>query len=185
MSLSTIIQLRLEMLIEHIKGGEQVVIGPKSKLGVPPIGWQDQFIKTEFLLRLNDNENGFTDLFEGKKKLAKSDVKEGTNIGDLATSIAAISEIKTVAQYEIKMRERVRLGLRAILAAKKGVPAQSVMPGDQIRQYFDLANQGEARTLTRSVNGEFRKYLLTPLALSELDTTVATLQNRVTYHTIA
>lgn len=183
MALSTILRLRLEMMIERLKNGDQINISPGSKLGLPPIGFDDTFLKGEFVLRLNDNEIGFADLLD--KPIAKSDVGQDKKVSELVATISEKSHIKTEKQYETKMRERARLGLRTLLGKEKGVTPDSVLPTHKVRDYFNLAQESEAKRLAASINEELRKYLLTRVRPSELDALVSTVEQRIVLHAIA
>lgn len=184
MALSRIVELRFTMMIERIKGEElESEVAGGSKLGDPPIKFDAEYLKFEFLERVNGNALGFADMLD--KPLAQADVTTSMKIEEVAAAIIKKSEIKNEAQYLAKMRERARLGLRSILAKASGKDPEAVLPSEHVRAYVDLDNAEKRNALEAAVNKEFEKYLLNSYPAYRLDALIATVQRRIALYAIA
>ena len=156
MAFNDIVYRRLEVLINTLKG-QEINIDLHSKLGVPPIGFDDVFIQGEFRGYLNGNPIGLADILT--RAIAKSDADESTTLADLVEAILKKSSVGTRDLYEAKMGERVRLGLRhyIVLLAKPPIDEKDILPTKKVSDYLSSSS---VDTLRDALNGEFRKYLI-------------------------
>jgi hypothetical protein len=156
MSLKDIVVRRLEEMIFVLK--EQTVdINSSSKLGSPPIGFDSVFLQGEFRGHLNGNLIGFADLLQ--TGITKSEVTVETTVGQLATAILNKSSVTSFNEYEAKMNERVRLGLRkhVALLAQPPISESDVLPHRPISDYVPDSAREQLRA---ALQEEFRKYLI-------------------------
>jgi len=184
MAMNDIVLFRLEVLIETLVG-KQVDVTKNPKLGEPPIGFDDVYLHGVFLVFLNENQYGFSDIL--KKPLTKNDFDGSTKINDLVATMLKISVVKSVDDYRTKMTERVRLGLRSIISqlASPPIAEDRIIPTHPLSEYLDVHDDSVLLKLQLALNQGLRKYLLTPMATDDLSGTVLDVQTNVVNNTIA
>jgi hypothetical protein len=163
------------MLIQRILGGREIDISKNPTLGLPPIGFDPTFLRGQFLQRVNIE---FVDILE--RSIIASEVQETTKFNDLVSAIVKKSRIKTLAEYEQKTAERVRLGLRDVVTEMKGPLATGeVLATDKLEDHLPLNEETVSRLHAR-LTLEFEKYLLSPIAKTDLSGTLVKVQKRLT-----
>lgn len=176
MAFRDIIFGRLELFFNMLKN-PAIEIDLNSKLGMPPIGFDDVYIQGEFRGQLNGNAVGFGDLLIAA--IAKSDVSGSTKVGDLVAVIVKKSSISAADLYEAKMRERTRIELRHQIAslATPPIDENDVLPTKKVTDYLPNTMVGRLRD---SLNNVLRKYLIGgPISPGDLDGVVAAVNKNI------
>lgn len=173
MALQDIVSRRLIKALEKIS---RVPIGVGQNPTLGDLGFDGQSLR-QVQDGLNGNEVGFADLLTDSR-LIQNDVKVSSKASDLVQVILQKSTVRTQAEYEAKITERVRLGLRKIIAAMAGIDEQRIVPGDNITTYLpDL--DARVEQLRAELTLEFEKYLFSSITRDDLHGTVGRIQRRL------
>ncbi len=172
--LDDIIARRLEILIERLSRRD---VTPEAN---PILGtFFDEVRLREILIHLNGVPQGFDDVLE--RPLVPGDVRMATKLQDLVAKIVEKSRIKSLEQYEEKMNERVRLGLRVVIDELReplAGPPPEILSTDDIEAHLRMTTLTTAK-LQAGLTLEFEKYLFTPIAPSDLRGSLSRIQRRL------
>jgi hypothetical protein len=177
MSLQDIITRRL--LKALIKIGEpEFDIEPGTALGgVPPegLGFTSNSLR-QILDELNGNQIGFGDLLE--RRLIQDEVKVSTKVSDLTEAILNKSMVKRDTEYEMKISERVRLGLRKVIADLASIAEHEVVPTENLAKYV-TPTQVNVDRIRQAMTEMLDKYLFSPISQGDIQGTIGRIQRRL------
>jgi hypothetical protein len=177
MSLQDIIAARLVKALTKIAEPEFAIASDTVLGGVPPAGLGfDPNALRQVLDEINGNHVGFGDLLE--RRLIQDEVKVSTKVSDLAAAILKKSTVKKDAEYEMKVSERVRLGLRQVIAAIAGIDERQVVPTENIERYLPLTGVNVDR-LRQVLTEMLDKYLFSSITRGDIQGTIGRIQRRL------
>lgn len=173
MALQDIVSRRLIKALEKIS---RVAIGVGQNPTLGDIGFDGSSLR-QVQDGLNGNEVGFADLLTDSR-LIQNDLRVSSRVSDLVQTILQKSTVRTDAEYEAKITERVRLGLRRIIAAMAAIDEQQVVPSENITRYLPNLDQ-RVEQLRAELTREFEKYLFSSITRDDLHGTVGRIQRRL------
>lgn len=177
MSLQDILTARLVKALTKIARPE-FDLAPGTVLGGVPsagLGFDANALR-QVLDELNGNHVGFGDLLE--RRLVQDEVKISTKVSDLAAAILKKSTVKNDAEYELKVSERVRLGLQRVIAAIAGLDEKQVVSTENVETYLPLT-EANVEQLRQALTDMLDKYLFSSIAPGDLQGTVGRIQRRL------
>jgi hypothetical protein len=178
MSLQDIITARLVKALRK-SAKPEFDIAPATVLGgIPPagLGFAPEALP-QILAELSGNIGGFGDLLA--LQLVHDEVDVSTKVSDLAAAILKKSVVKSDAEYEVKISERVRIGLRQVIAVLAGIDEQQVIPTESIERYLPLTDINVDR-LRQALMEMLDKYLFSAIVREDIQGTIGRIQRRLT-----
>lgn len=178
MALQEIIFRRLVKALTKIAEPE-FNIGPDTVLGgVPPtgLGFSSESLR-QVMDELNRNEVGFGDLLL-TRRLIQDEVRVSTKVSDLAEAILRKSAVQTDDEYRAKATERVRLGLRRVIAEIAGIDEILIVPAANIRDFVEPTPENKDR-IRQALTEMLDKYLLSAITRSDIEGTIGRIQRNI------
>jgi hypothetical protein len=158
------------------------VDGPKQKLGTDALGFDTIVIQGKLRDDLNSNEFGFADVLN--RPIPRKEFDEESSLGDVRDFIIDNTDLDGIAEYEVKMNERVRLSVRTHVArlARPPVDPKDVLRSDPLSKY--CSDQATVGRLQSRLNEDLAKYLFREIPLGDLQGQLSTIQSRIVDRTI-
>jgi hypothetical protein len=172
---------RIRVYFER-KFPHRTVGGPKQKLGTDGLGFDTIAIQSKIRDDLNSNEFGFADVLN--RQIPRKEFDEDSSLGDVRDFITDNTDLDGIADYEVKMNERVRLSVRAHVAAltRPPVDPKEVLRTDPLSKYF--TDQPTIARLRSRLNEDLAKYLFREIPLGDLQGQLSAIQFRIVDRTI-